>query len=67
MKNVLALNGPHLNLLGTHEPAVYGRDMLADVQSLCRREGTKLGVAIECRQSNHEGQLIDRIHEASRN
>ena len=57
MKNVLVLNGPNLNLLGTREPAVYGKDTLADVETLCRQEGAKLGVSIDCRQSNHEGQL----------
>ncbi len=66
MKKVLVLNGPNLNLLGTREPAVYGADTLADVERLCRQEGEKLGVEIDCRQSNHEGQLIDWIHEAGR-
>ena len=66
MKKILILNGPNLNLLGTREPAVYGKDTLADVERLCRDEGAKLGVAVDCRQSNHEGQLIDWIHEAGR-
>jgi 3-dehydroquinate dehydratase II len=66
MKKVLVLNGPNLNLLGTREPAVYGSETLADVERLCREEGEKLGVAVDCRQSNHEGQLIDWIHEAGR-
>jgi 3-dehydroquinate dehydratase II len=66
MKKVLVLNGPNLNLLGTREPGVYGSDTLADVERLCREEGEKLGVAIDCRQSNHEGQLIDWIQEAGR-
>jgi 3-dehydroquinate dehydratase-2 len=66
MKTVLVLNGPNLNLLGTREPAVYGAETLADVERMCRDEGARLGVAIECRQSNHEGQLIDWIHEAGR-
>ena len=64
--NVLVLNGPNLNLLGTREPAVYGAQTLADVESLCRDEGRRLGLDIDCRQSNHEGQLIDWIHEAGR-
>ena len=64
MKTILVLNGPNLNLLGTREPAVYGVEMLADVERLCREEGQKLGFAVDCRQSNHEGQLIDWIHEA---
>ena len=66
MKTVLVLNGPNLNLLGTREPAVYGTETLADVERICRDEGAKLGVAVDCRQSNHEGQLIDWIHEAGR-
>ena len=66
MKKILVLNGPNLNLLGTREPAVYGRETLADVERLCRDEGAKLGVDVECRQSNHEGDLVDWIHEAGR-
>jgi 3-dehydroquinate dehydratase II len=66
MKKVLVLNGPNLNLLGTREPAQYGYDMLADVERMCQEEGDKLGVEVECRQSNHEGNLIDWIHEAGR-
>ncbi len=64
MKRVLVLNGPNLNLLGTREPAVYGSTTLADVEQLCRGAGQRLGVEVDCRQSNHEGQLIDWIHEA---
>jgi 3-dehydroquinate dehydratase-2 len=66
MKTVLVLNGPNLNLLGTREPAVYGTETLADVERICRDEAAKLGVTVDCRQSNHEGQLIDWIHEAGR-
>jgi 3-dehydroquinate dehydratase-2 len=66
MKKILILNGPNLNLLGTREPAVYGSETLSDVEHLCKEEGKKLGVAVDCRQSNHEGQLIDWIHEAGR-
>ena len=66
MKKVLVLNGPNLNLLGTREPAVYGADTLADVERLCGEEAAKLGLAADCRQSNHEGQLIDWIQEAGR-
>jgi 3-dehydroquinate dehydratase-2 len=61
---VLVLNGPNLNLLGLREPAVYGRETLADLEATCRSEGEKLGLAVDCRQSNHEGALIDWIHEA---
>ena len=64
MKKILVLNGPNLNLLGTREPATYGHETLADVERMCQEAGTALGVEVECRQSNHEGQLIDWIHEA---
>jgi 3-dehydroquinate dehydratase-2 len=63
---VLVLNGPNLNLLGTREPSVYGADTLADVEALCRQAADPHGVAIDFRQSNHEGVLIDAIHEAGR-
>ena len=66
MKTILVLNGPNLNLLGTREPAVYGAETLADVEALCRAEGALHNVEISCRQSNHEGQLIDWLHEAGR-
>ena len=64
MNTILVLNGPNLNLLGTREPAIYGATTLADVEALCRDTGTRLGVAVDCRQSNHEGVLLDWIHEA---
>ncbi len=66
MKKILVLNGPNLNLLGTREPETYGRETLADVERLCQDAGAALGVAIECRQSNHEGQLVDWVQEAGR-
>jgi 3-dehydroquinate dehydratase-2 len=66
MKTILVLNGPNLNLLGTREPAQYGHDTLPDVERLCAEAGAKFGVAIECRQTNHEGTLVDWLHEAGR-
>jgi 3-dehydroquinate dehydratase-2 len=66
MKTVLVLNGPNLNLLGTREPAVYGSQTLADVQELCERAAGANGLVLDFRQSNHEGELIDCIHEAGR-
>ena len=66
MTTVLVLNGPNLNLLGTRTPEVYGSATLADVEALCRVEGQRLGLEIDIRQSNHEGQLIDWIHEAGK-
>ena len=65
MPTILVLNGPNLNLLGTREPAVYGASTLADVQALCEATGQQLGVTVDLRQSNHEGVLIDWIHDAA--
>jgi 3-dehydroquinate dehydratase-2 len=64
MKTILILNGPNLNLLGTREPAVYGPATLDDVRALCEASGQRLGLGIDFRQSNHEGVLVDWIHEA---
>lgn len=61
---VFVLNGPNLNLLGLREPAVYGSTTLADVEAEVRAAGERLGLSIEFRQSNHEGTLVDWIHEA---
>ncbi len=66
MRQVIVLNGPNLNLLGQREPATYGHATLADVEALCQAAGARLGVAVTCLQSNHEGVLIDAIHEAGR-
>jgi 3-dehydroquinate dehydratase-2 len=66
MKTVLVLNGPNLNLLGTREPAVYGAQTLADVEVLCAQACATHGFKLDFRQSNHEGVLIDAIHEAGR-
>jgi 3-dehydroquinate dehydratase II len=61
---VYVLNGPNLNLLGSREPEIYGRETLADVEAECRRTGAEHGLTIEFRQTNAEFQLIDWIHEA---
>jgi 3-dehydroquinate dehydratase II len=66
MTRILILNGPNLNLLGTREPEVYGTETLADIQSLCEREGKALGMSVDFRQSNHEGELVEWIHEAQK-
>lgn len=59
----MVLNGPNLNLLGEREPAVYGHETLADVQALCRSRADELGWGLDFRQTNHEGVMIDAIHE----
>ena len=61
---ILVLHGPNLNLLGRREPRVYGRATLADVDAAVRRHAVDRGAEIECRQSNHEGQLVDWIQGA---
>eukprot|EP01036_Dinobryon_divergens_P037897 gene37897-49668_t len=65
-KTVFVLNGPNLNLLGTREPAVYGAQTLADVEKLCADACQRHGFALRFHQSNHEGALVDWIHEAGR-
>ncbi|WKZ82680.1 MAG: type II 3-dehydroquinate dehydratase [Acidimicrobiia bacterium] len=61
---VLVLNGPNLNLLGTRLPQVYGTATLGEVEDRCRRWGEELGIEVDAFQTNHEGALIDRIHDA---
>lgn len=63
-KNILLLNGPNLNLLGTREPEVYGTATLADVESAAVAQVHAAGATLSYMQSNHEGELIDRIHAA---
>ena len=64
MPTVFILNGPNLNLLGVREPATYGYDTLADVEERCLARAAALDLGIEFRQTNHEGMLVDWIHEA---
>ncbi len=61
---VYVLNGPNLNLLGTREPEIYGTTTLDDIAGMLEDRGYELGLDIEMRQSNHEGHLIDWLHEA---
>jgi 3-dehydroquinate dehydratase-2 len=63
-KTIYVLNGPNLNLLGTREPEIYGRSNLKDVENLCVRAAQVHGFAIDFRQSNHEGVIVDWIQEA---
>ena len=63
-KQIYILNGPNLNLLGQREPGIYGNDTLATIEKQCRDRASNLGIEIEFRQSNHEGVLVDWIHEA---
>ena len=62
---VFVLNGPNLNLLGTREPEIYGADTLDDIARALEDKAKALGLAIDMRQSNHEGHLIDWLHEAN--
>ena len=63
---IYVLNGPNLNLLGTREPEKYGGATLADAERLCRERAERHGFEIDFRQSNHEGALVDAIHDAGR-
>ena len=64
MSHLLLLNGPNLNLLGTREPGIYGAQTLADIEVGLRQEAKTLGHQLSCYQSNQEGLLVDRIHQA---
>jgi len=64
VKRILVLHGPNLNALGTREPTVYGRASLADIDRLLEALAPELGCEVECRQTNHEGVLIDALHSA---
>ena len=62
---VFVLNGPNLNLLGTRQPEIYGSTTLDDIGAMLAARAAALGLAIDMRQSNHEGHLVDWIHEAA--
>jgi 3-dehydroquinate dehydratase II len=64
---VYILHGPNLNLLGKRQPAIYGRETLADVEVVCRHVATELGLELQFHQSNREYEIIDWIHEAREN
>ncbi|MBT8148328.1 MAG: 3-dehydroquinate dehydratase [Gammaproteobacteria bacterium] len=61
---VTVINGPNLNLLGTREPEIYGTDTLASISASCIAQGAEKGLLIEFMQSNHEGEIVDWIHQA---
>lgn len=63
-RTVLILNGPSLNLLGTREPEIYGTQTLGDIEAQCRTVAGRLGLTVDFRQSNHEGELVSWVHEA---
>lgn len=65
MTHVLIINGPNLNRLGTRQPEIYGTTTLADVAALCEKRAGELGLSVETRQSNHEGELIEFVHDAA--
>lgn len=65
MTRVLVLNGPNLNRLGKRQPEIYGSTTLADIEAGLSEHAAQLGVGIDFLQSNHEGELIDRIHQAA--
>ncbi|HLU02281.1 MAG TPA: type II 3-dehydroquinate dehydratase, partial [Advenella sp.] len=66
-QKVLVLNGPNLNLLGTREPDVYGRQTLQDIHDALMLAASEAGVQCECFQSNHEGELVEKIQSARNN
>ncbi len=64
MPSLLVLNGPNLNLLGTRQPEIYGATTLPEIEAMCQSRAAERGFDTECRQSNHEGALVDAIHDA---
>ncbi|WP_370231825.1 type II 3-dehydroquinate dehydratase [Cognatishimia sp.] len=64
MTSILVLNGPNLNLLGVRQPEVYGRTTLSDIESMCQSHAAERGFTVSFFQSNHEGALVDAIHDA---
>ena len=67
MKKILIINGPNLNMLGTREAEIYGKTTLKDIETELKNKAEKLNVEIECFQSNHEGEIVDKICNAKNN
>ncbi len=61
---ILIINGPNINMLGIREPGIYGKQTYNDLLNTVKKHGEKMGVEVECYQSNHEGALVDKIQEA---
>ncbi len=66
-KTIYILNGPNLNLLGKRQPEIYGHDTLADVEANCAKVGQEIGLTVKLMQSNHEGEIVEMIHNARDN
>ncbi len=66
-KTIYILNGPNLNLLGKRQPEIYGHDTLADVEASCAKVGQEIGLSVKLMQSNHEGEIVEMIHDARDN
>lgn len=64
---ILLVNGPNLNMLGSREPEIYGKDTLADIETKSTAKAGSLGMALDCFQSNHEGEIVSKIQEAAKN
>lgn len=67
MTHVLILNGPNLNRLGKRQPEIYGSTSLSAIEAMCSEHAQRLGLTVELRQSNHEGDLVESVHEAADN
>lgn len=66
-RKIILIHGPNLNLLGKREPAIYGADTLSDIEGWCQAAGAEAGIDVDCRQTNHEGDIVTWIHEAREN
>ena len=65
MSKILVMHGPNLNLLGTREPEIYGHTTMQDINEMLQQRGAEAGITVDCYQSNHEGDLVDRLQAAN--